>query len=88
MGSIGGMELLGWIELPLTHRKYEPLPDSDDEYSDSSQDEEAAELEYESDSDAEDLQKRRRVMDPRRTKRRRLNDDDDDVCVVNAEKIH
>lgn len=88
MGSIGGMELLGWIELLLTHRKYEPLPDSDDEYSDDSQDEEAAELEYESDSDAEGPQKRRRVMDPRRTKRRRLNDDDDDVCVINAEQIH
>ena len=98
MGSIGGMELLGWIELLLTHRKYEPLPDSDDEYPDDSQDEEAAELEYESDSDAEleyesdsdaeGPQKRRRVMDPRRTKRRRLNDDDDDVCVINAEQIH
>lgn len=82
MGSIGGMEPLGWIELLLIHRKYEPLPDSDDEYSDNSQDEESAGLEYEGDSDAEGTQKRRRVMDPRRTKRRRLNDDDDDVCVI------
>lgn len=87
MGSIGGMELLGWIELLLIHRKYEPLPDSDDEYSDDSQDEESARLEYEGDSDAEGPQKRRRVTDPRRTKRRRLNNDDDDVCVMIAEQI-
>jgi len=81
------MELLDWVELLLIHRKYEPLPDSDDEYSDDSQDEESDGPEYEGDSVAEGPQKRQRVMDPRRTKRRRLNDDDDDVRVIIAEKI-
>jgi len=86
MGSIGGMEVLGWIELLLIHRKYEPLPDSDDEYSDGSQEEESDGIEYEGGSDAEGPRKRRRSMEPRKNKRRRLsNDDDNDVCVILAE---
>jgi hypothetical protein len=84
MGNVGGMFILSWMELLLIHCKYEPLPDSDDEYSDESEEEESDGLEYEGDSDAEGSRKRRLSTEPRRGKRRRLNEDDANVCVIAA----
>ncbi|KAF9453265.1 cell division control protein 45 [Macrolepiota fuliginosa MF-IS2] len=59
--------------------EYEPLPDSDDEYSDEESEGDRSDgLEYEGDSETEGSRKRRLSTEPRRGKRRRLNDDDDD----------
>ncbi|KAJ3564283.1 hypothetical protein NP233_g8402 [Leucocoprinus birnbaumii] len=57
--------------------EYEPLPDSDDEYSDESEEEESDGLEYEGDSDLEGSRKRRLSREPRRGKRRRLDEGGD-----------
>ncbi|KXN90547.1 Protein TSD2 [Leucoagaricus sp. SymC.cos] len=59
--------------------EYEPLPDSDDEYSGESDEEESDGLEYEGDSETEDSRKRRHPREPRRGKRRRLNEDDNNA---------
>lgn len=79
------MSTLGQIELLLIHRKYEPLPDSDDEYSDEeSEDDQSDGLEYEGDSETESSRKRRLSTEPRRGKRRRLNEGDVGVCTIFA----
>lgn len=68
----------------MTYHKYEPLPDSDDEYSDedSGGEEESDGLEYAGDSETEGSRKRRRSMEPRRGKRRRLNEDNVGGCIT------
>lgn len=87
MGSVRGMSALSWMELLLIHHKYEPLPDSDEEYSDESEEEESDGLEHEGGSDTEGARKRRLSMEPRRGKRRRLNEDDANVCVIPAKEV-
>lgn len=62
------------MELPLNHFKYEPLPDSDDEYSDEEYEDHDSD-EQEENSDPENSRKRGMSMEPRSRKRRRLDDD-------------
>lgn len=85
MGSIRGMSVLSWIEHLLIHHKYEPLPESDEDYSDEESEEEESEgLEYEGESETEGSRKRRLSKEPRRGKRQRLDRDDDGVCIIPA----
>lgn len=72
-------------ELLLNHLKYEPLPDSDDEYSDEELEDQGSDvLENNEDSETEGARKRRLSTEPRRGKRRRLNEDDVDVRIISS----